>query len=232
MKRPSVALSSLLLCLAVWSVFSWPLPKMAGEAIPASARNVEEAPARYMFPGDHLQFFYHFTLVSHFASGRAPLFSNIYEFNTGSDEDRYSPGSYYAPFSLVFAALAPLTGPAAAWNLVGLLSLWITLWATWALLRRYVDDPWIVWAAALISIALPFRWTTRPIFCLPRAISAHSIARRLAAREAAFRGRSMQEASVRMTIEIRAIAEDLTRTYLINPLGYAIPCTCASLGHF
>lgn len=159
MKKPSAALSSLLLCLAVWSVFSWPLPKMAGDGIPASARNTEEAPARYMFPGDHLQFFYHFTLVSHFAAGEAPLFANIYEFNRGSDEERYSPGPYYAPFSLVFAALAPLTGPAAAWNLVGLLSLWITLWATWALLRRYVDDPWIIGAAALISIALPFRWT-------------------------------------------------------------------------
>jgi len=159
-KKTSVALPSLLLCLALWALFSWPLPTMVSEGIPASAQNTEEISSRFMIPGDHLQFLYHFTLVSHFASGRADPFYNLYEFNRGTDEDRYSPGPYYAPFSLLFAALAPLTGAAAAWNLVGLFSLWITLWSTWALLRRYVEDRWVSGAAALISITLPFRWIT------------------------------------------------------------------------
>jgi hypothetical protein len=111
-----------------------------------------------MIPGDHLQLYYHFTLVSGFLSGDIPPFYNLYEFNTGSDDDRYLPGPYYAPFSIAFAVLAPVTGPVAAWNLVGLLSLWITLWLTWTLVLRYVPDPLIAGTAAAVSVTFPYRW--------------------------------------------------------------------------
>ena len=105
-----------------------------------------------MIPGDHLQLYYHFTLVSGFLSGDIPPFYNLYEFNTGNDDDRYLPGPYYAPFSIAFAVLAPLTGPVAAWNIVGLLSLWITLWLTWTLVLRYVPDPLTAGTAAAVSV--------------------------------------------------------------------------------
>jgi hypothetical protein len=150
--------ASFLVTLAVWACFSWPLPVHVTEGISSTARNVEEQSAREMIPGDHLQLLYHFRLAADFAAGKIPLFHNVYEFNTGSDEERYQPGPYYAPFSLLFALLKPVGGEALAWNLTGMVSLWLTFWATLLLVRRYVPDPWTAWCAASLGILLPYRW--------------------------------------------------------------------------
>ncbi len=123
-----------------------------------SSQNIERFAARSMIPGDHLQLLYHFQLAEDFLIGRIPAFHNVYEFNTGTDADRYQPGSYYAPFSLIYAALARVLTAAGAWNGVGFLALWATLAATLALLRRFTRSAAAAWAGALISIVLPYRW--------------------------------------------------------------------------
>ena len=142
----------------IWAVLSWPLPRYAGRGIPMSSQNIERQSARAMIPGDHLQLLYHFQLVEDFLEGRIPFFHNVYEFNTGRDEDRYQPGSYYAPFSLAYAALARVLPAAGAWNGVGFLSLWATFAATLAYLRNFTRSSAAAWLGAIISILLPYRW--------------------------------------------------------------------------
>ncbi|MCF7838955.1 MAG: hypothetical protein K9N49_10035, partial [Candidatus Marinimicrobia bacterium] len=151
---------ALLLTVVAWCGLAWPLPLDLTRGIPASARHAGPQTRRYLVPGDHLQLLYHFQLVAGFMRGDPPLFYNLYEFNTGDDEARYLPGKYYAPFSVVFGALAPLAGAALAWNLLGLLALWLTLWFTWLLVRRLAPEPWIAWPAALVALLLPYRWIT------------------------------------------------------------------------
>ena len=149
---------SLLLTVLVWLVFAWPLPRHFARGIPMSSQNVEKYHARSMVPGDHLQLLYHFQLVHDFITGRIPWFHNVYEFNMGDDAARYMPGSYFVPFSLVYAAAVSIVSRAAAWNLVGFLSLWATLFAAGLYAARFTSRPVVAVTAALVSIALPFRW--------------------------------------------------------------------------
>jgi hypothetical protein len=152
-------LISLLVTLGIWLVFSWPLPRHVGSAIPAGGTSgLTRPPAAPMQSGDHLQLLYHFWLFSDMLGGRTPWFHNLYEFNTGDDAGRVEPGSYYFPFSLFFAAGQALDGPALGWNLSGFLALWLTYLGTLLLARRYTADPWIAALAALLAITLPYRW--------------------------------------------------------------------------
>ncbi len=150
--------ATLLAVLLVWLLFTWPLPRYAGEGIPSSSQNIELGSVRTMMLGDHLQLMYHFQLVQDFLTGRAPWFHNIYEFNTGDDADRFLPGAYFAPFSLLYAVLRFTLPPAAAWNLVGFLSLWLTLVASLAYVRRFDPGPAAAFCGALLSILIPYRW--------------------------------------------------------------------------
>jgi hypothetical protein len=173
---------TLLLTLAVWLAFAWPLPRHFRDGIPMSSQNVEKGHARAMIPGDHLQLLYHFELVRDMLAGRIPWFHNVYEFNTGDDAERYRPSAYFAPFSLPYALFASAGGRAFGWNLMGFLSLWITALATAVLARRFLssspgtarptEDPGrarpptepsagsslAIYGAALVSLVLPFRW--------------------------------------------------------------------------
>ncbi|MBP7831080.1 MAG: hypothetical protein KA248_14310 [Kiritimatiellae bacterium] len=151
-------LRSLGVSLLLWMLFSWPLPRHLFDAIPASSQNVEEGQRREMIPGDHLQLLYHFDLLRGMLAGRTPWFHNVYEFNTGRDEERLLPTAYYAPFSLLYAAFAGIAGQAFAWNLVGFVSLWLTYWLTWWLVRRFVRSEPVAALAALPAILLPYRW--------------------------------------------------------------------------
>ena len=47
-------LLSLLVALAVATLFSWPLPTLFTEGVASSGRNVENLQARAMIAGDHL----------------------------------------------------------------------------------------------------------------------------------------------------------------------------------
>jgi hypothetical protein len=152
-------LIALLLTGAVWTVFSWPLPKYVTEGIPAGAqKRTGESTVQRMIAGDHLQLLYHFWLLGDMVAGETPWFHNLYEFNTGDDAERYEPGSYYVPFSLFYALGASVAGRAFGWNFSGFLSLGLTLFFTHALARRYGSRESLAWAVSLVSIMLPYRW--------------------------------------------------------------------------
>ncbi len=111
-----------------------------------------------MIPGDHLQFLYQMWLARDTFFGPTPFFSNLYEFNFGNDEERYTPGKqYYIPFSLVYSFCA-LGGKAFGWNGTGIVSLWLTFIFTLLLARRYTQRPWLPWLAATVSVIFPYRW--------------------------------------------------------------------------
>lgn len=145
--------------LIIWVFSTWPLPTHITSGIPARAYQ-EHATPRYMIPGDHLQLLYHFKLASSMLVGNTPLFYNLYEFNTGNDKERYEPGPYYIPFSLIYTIFATIGGDAFGWNMTGILALFFTLFLTWHLVRRYVNDDLSATAISIISILLPYQWVT------------------------------------------------------------------------
>lgn len=157
MKR--IWITSLLIAAAVWLVMAWPLPSRVLSAIPAgSVPASAQSVVHPMEPGDHLQLLYHFWLFSDALRGDTPWFHNLYEFNTGDDDERFEPGSYYFPFSLFYAAGERLGGPALGWNLAGFLALWFTFLFAWRLARRYTAYEGWAAAAAVLAIAFPYRW--------------------------------------------------------------------------
>lgn len=154
------ALISFALALAVWALFTWPLPRHMHRAIAYSSQHYHAPPICSMTPGDHLQYLYYLVLVKDMVFGDTPLFYNLYEFNTGNDAARYEPDPYYIPFVLVFSLFSPGARDALGWNMLHLLTTWWSLWATWALARRYTDREGIAALAATLSLALPFRWAS------------------------------------------------------------------------
>jgi len=153
-------LISLAVTLAVWVLFSWPLPKYAGHAIPCSAYNVEKGNMRMMMPGDNLQLLYQFWLAGDTFKGKTPLFCDPYEFNTGNDRDNTFFSTYYLPFSLFFTLGEVAGGHAVGYNFCQFLSLFLAYLFTLKLIRRFVKDDWISATAALLSIIFPYRWIT------------------------------------------------------------------------
>jgi hypothetical protein len=151
---------SLLVTLAVWALFSWPLPRYVSKGIPSSSLNTEKGSARAMIPGDHLQLLYQFWLTGDMLKGRTPPFHNIYEFNVGNDADRKFQGTGYAPFSLFYIAAAAFGGQAFGYNFAQIMTLWLTLLFTWLLVRRYCRDDLLSGAAALIAVVAPYPWIT------------------------------------------------------------------------
>lgn len=153
-------LFSLLITLAICLPLSWPLPKMMSDTMPWGATKRMEPPAELspMIPGDHIQFLYYMLLANDFIAGQTPLFYNLYEFNTGNDEARYSPGSYYLPFSLAFSVFHLFGTPAFAWNASIFLAAWLAYLFTWLLALRYTSREGIAATAALFALLLPFQW--------------------------------------------------------------------------
>lgn len=142
----------------LWTWFTWPLPRQVFSGIPWTGHATERNPVRTMVPGDHLQLLYHFWLLGDMLRGDTPWFNNLYEFNTGQDDATFRPDPYYVPFSLVYVAGERLAGRAFGWNLAGFLSLLLTLHFTWRLARRFTDSDRIALAAAVVALALPYRW--------------------------------------------------------------------------
>lgn len=154
-------ISLLLGGVLLWALLTWPLLPNMGRAIPMHDRITSPAQSLIeLEPGDHLQLYYHFWLARDMLAGHTPAFNNIYEFNLGeaAAAPRFDP--YYAPFSLVFAALSPWLGDAAGWNLAGLASVLLGLWGTFLLVRRYATNHWLAAAIALLATAFPYRWIT------------------------------------------------------------------------
>jgi len=144
--------------VAVWLVFSWPLPQHISDGIPMSSTNIEKDSMRYMIPGDHLQLHYFYWLFNDMLHGNTPLYHNLYEFNLGDDAARYRIGNYNVPFSFIYAFWALFGNSSFAWNMMGITLIWLTGWLTWILARRFTNDDRIAALAALVSITLPYRW--------------------------------------------------------------------------
>jgi uncharacterized protein (TIRG00374 family) len=151
-------LTATMVTILIWAIFSWPLPKYVTRGIPSSSQNVELHNTLRMRHGDHLQLLYHFWLASDMVAGNTEFMHNMYEFNTGDDDDRYEPDAYYFPFSAIFTIGYWLSGRAFGWNLAGLVSLIVTYWATWTLARRFTSSVIISAVASLLAILLPYRW--------------------------------------------------------------------------
>lgn len=146
--------------ILLWAIFSWPLPMYFTKGIPQSDHNTEKHHFRSMIAGDQLQLMYHFWLASDMIAGKTPLFNNVYEFNRGDDEALKKFDPYYVPYSLVFAIFNSFLSRAAAWNLAGLLSIFVTFMSTYWLLLRMTQSRFSALIAAVLSATFPYRWIT------------------------------------------------------------------------
>ncbi len=113
-----------------------------------------------MIPGDQLQLMYHFWLASDMLAGKTPIFNNVYEFNRGEDKDLKKFDPYYAPYSLVFGFFNIFGSRAAAWNLAGLLSIFVTFFSSYWLMLRLTGSRFSAIIAALLATTFPYRWIT------------------------------------------------------------------------
>ena len=111
-----------------------------------------------MIMGDHLQLVYSYWIFSDMLSGKTRFFHNLYEFNTGNDDERRYVGFDFAPYTLIFTLAYWIGERAFAWNMTGLVSLWGTFLLTWLLLRNYTRKDLDAAGIALVSIALPYVW--------------------------------------------------------------------------
>ncbi len=107
-----------------------------------------------------MQLLYHFQLVNNMLIGKTPLFYNLYEFNTGNDKDRYEPGTYYIPYSIIYSFFANIGGKAFGWNITEFIALFFAFIFTFLLARRYVQDKSSSAIISIISILFPYQWAT------------------------------------------------------------------------
>jgi hypothetical protein len=159
-RRWVVAAGVVAAAFALYAWATWPVLREFGRAIPYTNENVEAQTVVPLRPGDHLQLLYHFWLGKDALAGRSPFFTNVYEFNLGTDEGHGLTGAYYLPFSAVYMALSGWLGNAAGWNAAqacaGVLgTVFLALWA-----RRFTRGWGAATAAAVVAGAVPYRWVT------------------------------------------------------------------------
>jgi len=159
MTKRRILIFSLLISMAVWSLFSWPLPRHIATGIPSSSANVEKGSVRQMIMGDHLQLLYNYWIFSDMLSGKTRFFHNLYEFNTGDDDARRYVGFDFMPFTAVFTLMYWIGGRAFAWNMTTIFSIWITYFFSWLLLRRFIKKDSAAAITALAVISLPYLWS-------------------------------------------------------------------------
>ncbi|MEI6788666.1 MAG: hypothetical protein WCL49_09335 [bacterium] len=155
MRNRQILLISFLVSMVVYFALTWPLGANFHAGIPTSNRP-EMGGARYMIPGDPLQFLYQLWMLADSFTGQTPLFYHVYEFNQGNDQALYNPGSYYFPFGLLYSAGYALGGRVIGWNLMLCVTVWLIYWATWRLMRRFTGSELTAGVAALPSILLPY----------------------------------------------------------------------------
>ncbi len=155
MKRLRLVLITMLVSLSVYFALTWPAVRYFHEGVPSSNRP-EAGGARYMIPGDHLQFMYQLWMLADSFTGKTPLFYHVYEFNQGDDQALYNPGSYYFPFGLIYSAGYALGGRVIGWNLMLCVTVWLIYLSTFLLIRRFTTSWLTAGVAALPSILLPY----------------------------------------------------------------------------
>ena len=135
-------------------IFTWPLAPHFFSSIPYTLRPIPGFEQVPLMPGDHLQTYYWFWLLSDNLWGHSALFTNPYEFN-----GPIGPMSaVYAnfPFSLLYVLLLPL-GPVGAYNGLILLSFLLSGLAMFLLARSWTKDFWASLLAGLIFAVVPYR---------------------------------------------------------------------------
>lgn len=156
-KPRRVILLSLLISLAAFTWVTWPLAVDVHGGMPSSHRP-EAGGARYLIPGDHLQFWFHLWMFSDVVRGQTPLFGHVYEFNQGDDKARYERGTYYFPLGVLYAVGDAIGGRAVGWNGMLFFCAWMSYLTTWVLARRYCRSPVTAAVAALPGLLLPYFW--------------------------------------------------------------------------
>src|SRR4029079_10916276 len=128
-----VVLSGLLAAV----VYTYPLILHFTVAIPYACGVTPERRVQGLVPGDPLQFFYFLSVTDDMVHGRAPWFQDPYEFSAPAPSTRRR--FFFLPFSLLFAAAAPLGRPA-AYNLLVFLSFPATALAAYLVALRFGAD--------------------------------------------------------------------------------------------
>ncbi|MBI5603696.1 MAG: hypothetical protein HY879_10095 [Deltaproteobacteria bacterium] len=149
----SIALC-LALCLMAGILFTWPMVNNFFSAIPFMLFPAPEFARVPLMPGDHLQTYYWFWLLSDNLWGLSHLFTNPYEFNGPAGP----MSAVYAnfPFSLLYILLLPL-GPVGAYNGLILLSFLFSGLAMFLLAWTWTRDSWASLLAGLVFAVVPYR---------------------------------------------------------------------------
>lgn len=152
-KRSSIVLC-LFLFLMAGILFTWPLTPHFFSNIPYALKPIEGFEQVPLVPGDHLQTYYWFWLLSDNFFGKSALFTNPYEFNGPMGP----MSAVYAnfPFSLLYVLLLPL-GPIGAYNGLILLSFLFCGLAMFLLTWHWTRDFWASLLAGLVFAVFPYR---------------------------------------------------------------------------
>ncbi len=149
----------LVTALLLWGVFFQGLPSRISRSIPFTAYHEGAVETEGLVPGDHLQLLYHFWLTREKITGRTPILSNIYEFNTGDDAERREVDPGYVPFSLVYAVVTEAGGThALGWNLAQLAAVVTAFFFLYSLALRYVKLRGLALAGVVLASCLPYQW--------------------------------------------------------------------------
>ncbi len=158
LNRRNVAVGCLVILTIYLAAVIWPVPRYFSRGIPSSSTNIEAPVARHMISGDHLQINYFYWIFGSMLKGETPFLYNIYEFNTGDDEQRYSPGGYNVPYSLVYA-LGLLSGNRPfAWNLMLTAMALLSGVLFYLYMRQLLASRALALALACVHIGFPYRW--------------------------------------------------------------------------
>ncbi len=145
--------------LAIYlTVVIWPLPRYFTRGIPSSSTNIESPCARNMISGDHLQINYFYWIFSDMLKGKTRFLYNVYEFNTGDDDQRYAPGGYNVPYSF-FYFVGNLTGNRSmAWNFMLTSMALLSGIFCYLYLRQLLVSRALALGLACVHIGFPYRW--------------------------------------------------------------------------
>jgi hypothetical protein len=140
--------------LALGLAYTAPLIWHFREALPYAYAVSPERRFQALVPGDQLQYYYFLCLADDMVHGRVAWFQDPYQFSAPDPSTRYN--FFFLPFSLLFAAAAPL-GRITAYNLLLLLSFPATALSTFLLARRLGADALGSAVAAAALTLLPYR---------------------------------------------------------------------------
>ncbi|MEW6184245.1 MAG: hypothetical protein AB1585_00735 [Thermodesulfobacteriota bacterium] len=151
-RRP--LLLCLFFCLVAGIIFTWPMVGHFFSSIPYTLKPIHGYERVPLTPGDHLQAFYWYWLLSDNLFGPSGFLTNPYEFN--GPEGPMSSVYAFFPFSLLYILLLPL-GAIGAYNGLILLSFLLCGSAMFLLARTWTEDFWAALLAGLVFAAFPYR---------------------------------------------------------------------------